>query len=71
MVLNDYYLMETLFMGWPRQASVAHAGRWGVYGVIHAANEFILRYQWELVYMTLHPRNEPDIAIRRPAARSA
>jgi len=42
-----------------------------VYGVIHAANEFILRYQWELVYMTLHPRNEPDIAIRRPAARSA
>ena len=67
MVLNDYYLMETLFMGWDNPAD-RRSGRWGVYGVIHAANEFILRYKWELVYITLHPRNEPDLAIRRPKA---
>lgn len=59
MVINDYYVFETLFLGGPK-------GRWGTYGVIHAANEFILRYDWELVYMTLHARNEPDLAIRRP-----
>ena len=42
----------------------------GRYGVIHATNEFILRYEWEIVYMTLHRRNEPDIAIRRPITGS-
>jgi len=58
LVLNDYYMFENIFL--------ANKGRWGVYGVIHAANEFLLRHNWELAYMTLHNRNEPDLAIRRP-----
>lgn len=64
MVLNDYYVFESLFLGVLQ--GQARSGRWGTYGVIHAANEFILRYKWELVYLTLHQRNEPDLAIRRP-----
>lgn len=40
--------------------------RFGVYGVMHAANEFVLRYRWEVAYITLHPLMMPDLAIRRP-----
>jgi len=69
LVLNDYYVFETMFLGIP--VGQPRGARWGTYGVIHAANEFILRYKWELVYMTLHPRNEPDLAIRRPFGRGA
>jgi len=61
MVMNDYYLFETLFLGTTRLA-----GRWAVYGVIHATNEFIIRYRWTVVYMTLQSRLEPDLAIRKP-----
>ena len=59
LVLNDYYLFETLFL--------AQRGRWGVYGIIHAANEFAARYHWELAYVAMHPRAEFDVAFRRPA----
>ena len=42
------------------------ATAFGVYGVVHAANEFILRYCWQVVYLTLHENGMPDLAIRRP-----
>ena len=58
MVMNDYYLFESLFL--------PNMGRWKVYGVIHATNEFLNRHGWKVVYMTLHERQEPDLAIRRP-----
>ena len=61
MVMNDYYLFETLFLATNRLA-----GRWMVYGVMHATNEFVIRYGWKVVYMTLHPRQEPDLALRKP-----
>lgn len=61
MVMNDYYLFETLFLATKRLA-----GRWMTYGVMHATNEFIIRYGWKIVYMTLHQRQEPDLAIRKP-----
>ena len=35
LVLNDYFLFESSFL--------ASRGRWGVYGVIHATNECLLR----------------------------
>ena len=43
-------------------------GRWGVYGIVHAANEFLVRYQpdWELVYLTLDPKGATgDVGFRR------
>ena len=46
MAFNDYYVFEYGFL--------ARKGRWGVYGVPHAANEFLIRYapDWELAYYT-------------------
>mmetsp|Transcript_14917 Transcript_14917/g.34139 ORF Transcript_14917/g.34139 Transcript_14917/m.34139 type:complete len:279 (-) Transcript_14917:556-1392(-) len=58
-VLNDYYIFEYQFL--------AQNNRWGIYGVVQATNEFILRYQWPMVYLAMHQLNMPDIAIRRPA----
>ena len=60
MVLNDYYFFETDFL--------AKSGRWGVYGVMHAANEFLLRYapDWEVVYYALgRGGNGGDLGMRR------
>ena len=62
MVLNDYYMFEHQFLARPLEKRL----RYGVYGVIHAANEFALRYSWPVVYMTLHYQNQPDVALRRP-----
>eukprot|EP00966_Prymnesium_polylepis_P139393 3221041-Prymnesium_polylepis.1 len=39
MVMNDYNWFESEFL--------AQRGRWGVYGVIHATNEFAVRYSRE------------------------
>jgi len=62
MVLNDYYLFETAFF--------AQRGRWGVYGIIHAAHEFLARYDsaWEVAYLTMSPLaggNQADLGLRR------
>lgn len=60
LALNDYYRFEWQFL--------AQRGRWGAYGVIHAANEFIMRYQpdWELAYVTFGPAGEMgDFGMRR------
>ena len=62
MVLNDYYLFEHQFLARVPPRKI----RYGVYGVIHAANEFALRYQWQVAYITTHPENMPDLALRRP-----
>ena len=40
--------------------------RFGVYGIIHAVNEFALRYKWPVEYVAMHYANLPDIALRRP-----
>ena len=62
LVVNDYHLFETVFL--PTR------GRWGVYGVMHAANEFLLRYSpdWEIAYYTFAGAgNGGDLAMRRLA----
>ena len=63
MVINDYYIFEYQFM-WRAKAN--NQARWGVYGVIHATNEFVLRYGWTVEYITMHPLMMSDIALRRP-----
>jgi|EP00966_Prymnesium_polylepis_P301445 hypothetical protein len=58
LVMNDYYFFESAFL--------FIRGRWGVYGVIHAVNEFLIRHaNFEVAYYALHPKNEGDIALRR------
>lgn len=58
LVMNDYYFFESGFL--------FLRGRWGIYGVIHAVNEFLRRYDnFEIAFYALHPRNEGDLAIRR------
>lgn len=59
MVMNDFYLFETEFL--------ADRGRWGVYGIIHAAYEFLNRHsdEWEVAYYALGTTNHGDFAIRR------
>ena len=60
LALNDYYRFEWQFL--------AAKGRWGAYGVVHAANEFLVRYQtdWELAYLTFGPEGEVgDFGMRR------
>jgi len=63
MTFNDYYKFEYGFL--------ARKGRWGFYGVPHAANEFLVRYErsWELAYYTLPGDNGGgdggDFALRR------
>ena len=47
MVLNDYYIFESIFLGGDPKTKKT-GGRWGTYGVIHAANEFILRCAYTL-----------------------
>mmetsp|Transcript_4636 Transcript_4636/g.12343 ORF Transcript_4636/g.12343 Transcript_4636/m.12343 type:complete len:260 (-) Transcript_4636:489-1268(-) len=58
-VMNDYLVFETQFF--------AQRGRWGVYGVVHAVNEFMQRYKrdWEVVYYAFEEHNFGDFAIRR------
>lgn len=59
MVLNDFFFFEYSFL-LPR-------GRYGVYGVIHAAYEFLRRYEgeWEVAYYALADLNHGDFAMRR------
>ena len=49
LAFNDYYVFEWGFL--------AMKGRWGVYGIVHAVNEFVICYKsdWELVYYTFGP----------------
>lgn len=57
-VMNDYYFFESAFL--------FTRGRWGVYGVIHAVNEFLIRHtNFEVAYYAFHPKNEGDIGLRR------
>ena len=58
--LNDYTRFEWLFL--------QQRGRWGHYGVIHGANEFLVRYakDWEVVYYTFGPYDAGgDLGLRR------
>ena len=60
MALNDYYRFEWQFLG--------DRGRWGSYGVMHAANEFLVRYgeDWEVAYYTFGPTDSGgDLGLRR------
>ncbi|KAL3932125.1 MAG: hypothetical protein SGPRY_000830 [Prymnesium sp.] len=59
LVVNDYHWFETDFL--------ALRGRWGVYGVIHALNEFVIRYSdsFEVAYYALHGRNQGDLALKK------
>ena len=61
MAFNDYYIFEWGFL--------AKKGRWGVYGVVHAVNEFLIRYrsEWELIYYTFGPGGTDggDLGLRR------
>ena len=60
MALNDYYRFEWQFLG--------ERGRWGAYGVMHAANEFLVRYgkDWEVAYYTFGPTDSGgDLGLRR------
>lgn len=60
MALNDYYRFEWQFLG--------ERGRWGAYGVMHAANEFLVRYSkdWEVAYYTFGPTDSGgDLGLRR------
>lgn len=61
MVMNDYNWFETEFL--------AQRGRWGVYGVIHATNEFAVRYssEFEVAYYAMGSKNQGDIALRKTA----
>jgi len=61
LVMNDYHWFETDFF--------MSRGRWGVYGVIHATNEFAVRYasQFEVAYYAMHGRNQGDFALRKVA----
>ena len=60
LALNDYYRFEWQFLG--------ERGRWGAYGVVHAANEFLVRYgkDWEVAYYTFGPTDSGgDLGLRR------
>ena len=61
LAFNDYYIFEWGFL--------AKKGRWGVYGVVHAVNEFIIRYKgdWELIYYTFSAGGGDggDLGLRR------
>ena len=60
-VMNDYHWFETDFL--------ATRGRWGVYGIIHATNEFLVRYsaEFEVAYYAPGPMNQGDFAVRKVA----
>ena len=64
MVMNDYYSFESQFLANPFAG--AKEPRFGVYGIIHATNEFMLRYGWKMAYLAMHPMNFPDVAIVKP-----
>ena len=36
------------------------------YGVMHAVNDFVARYHWNVAYFALHPLGYHDIALRKP-----
>lgn len=65
LVVNDYFLFESEFLAGGEDFDRGNV-RFGVYGVIHAVNEFAVRYRWPLAYLAMHKLNFPDVALRRP-----
>ena len=59
LAINDFYLFESQFL-------VSRA-RFGVYGIIHATHEFLVRYegQWEIAYYAFNMMNQGDLGLRR------